>query len=160
MMHHVVQPGGGGGKMRVRYTACRKCGLVAASRRMMAEGVSLHAAASELRVSVANLLRWALQGVGKINPPQTSSFLLAAQWLVAAANATAAAATNAAAASATANPAAAATAVVIAAITVIVAAVVVLPLLPPLSKLSLPLSLSPLSSLLSVAVAVTATAFS
>ena len=33
----------------------------------MAEGVSLHAAASELRVSVANLSRWALQGVGKID---------------------------------------------------------------------------------------------
>ena len=27
----------------------------------------LHAAASELRVSVANLSRWALQGVGKID---------------------------------------------------------------------------------------------
>ena len=33
----------------------------------MGEGVSLRAATSELRVSVANLSRWALQGVGEIN---------------------------------------------------------------------------------------------
>ena len=63
----VVQPDGGGGKMRVRYTACKKRGLVAALRRMMAEGVLLCAATSELCVSVANLSRWALQGVGKID---------------------------------------------------------------------------------------------
>jgi hypothetical protein len=66
-MPHVVQPGGGGGKMCVRYTACRKSGLVAASRRKMGEGVWLRAAASELCVSVTNLSRWALQGVGKID---------------------------------------------------------------------------------------------
>ena len=53
--------------MRLRYTACRKRGLVAASRRMQAEGMSLRAAASELRVSVTNLLKWALQGVSKID---------------------------------------------------------------------------------------------
>jgi len=50
-MPRVIQPGGGGGKMRVRYTARRKRGLVAASKRMQAEGMTLHAAASELRVT-------------------------------------------------------------------------------------------------------------
>ena len=54
----VVQLGGGGGKMRVRYTPHRKLGLVAASRHMQAEGMLLRAAASELRVSAANLLKW------------------------------------------------------------------------------------------------------
>jgi hypothetical protein len=49
MMLRVIQPGGGGGKMRVRYTLRRKCcGLVAASKRMQADGMSLGAAASEL----------------------------------------------------------------------------------------------------------------
>ena len=50
-----------------RYTACRNPGLVAAYKRMHAEGMTLHAAASELRVSVANLLKWASQGIGKID---------------------------------------------------------------------------------------------
>ncbi len=63
----VVQPGSGGGKMRVRYTAHRKRGLVAASRCMQAEGKSFRAAASKLRVSAANLSKWVLQGVGKID---------------------------------------------------------------------------------------------
>jgi hypothetical protein len=40
-MPRVIQPGGGGGKMRVSYTACRKHGLVAASKRMQAEGMTL-----------------------------------------------------------------------------------------------------------------------
>ena len=53
--------------MRVRYTARRKRGLVAASKRMMAEGKTLRAAASELRVSAANLSKWASQGMGKID---------------------------------------------------------------------------------------------
>ena len=66
-MPHVVQPGGGGGKMRVRYTVRRKHGLIAASKRMRAEGMSLRAAASELRVSVANLSKWTSQGVGEID---------------------------------------------------------------------------------------------
>ena len=47
-MPRVIQPGGGGGKMRVRYTARRKRGLVAASKRMQAEGMTLRATASEL----------------------------------------------------------------------------------------------------------------
>ena len=51
----------------MRYTACRKRGLVAASRRMQAEVMALRATASELRVSVANLSRWLLQGVDKID---------------------------------------------------------------------------------------------
>jgi hypothetical protein len=63
----VVQPGGGGGKLRVRYTAHRKRGLVAGARRIMGEGKSLRAATSELRVSVTNLSRWVLQGVGEID---------------------------------------------------------------------------------------------
>jgi len=53
-MPRVVQPGDGGGKMRVRYTARRKRGLVATTKRMQAEGMTLRAAAEELRVSVAN----------------------------------------------------------------------------------------------------------
>ena len=51
MMPRIIQPGGGGGKMRVRYTARRKRGLVAASKRMQAEGMTLRAAASERRVT-------------------------------------------------------------------------------------------------------------
>ena len=51
MMPRVIQPGGGGGKMRVHYTARRKRGLVATSKRMMAEGMTLCAAVSELRVT-------------------------------------------------------------------------------------------------------------
>ncbi len=66
-MRRVVQPGGGGGKMRVRYTARRKRGLVAGARRIMGEGKSMRAAVSELRVSVANLSRWVLEGVGEID---------------------------------------------------------------------------------------------
>jgi hypothetical protein len=66
-MPRAIQPGGGSGKMRVRYTACRKRGLVAASRHMQAEGMLLRAVTSELRVSTANLSKWASQGVGKID---------------------------------------------------------------------------------------------
>jgi hypothetical protein len=40
-MPHVIQPGGVGGKMRVRYTAHRKCGLVATLKHMQAEGMTL-----------------------------------------------------------------------------------------------------------------------
>ena len=48
----VIQPGGGGGKMRVRCTTHRKRGLVAASKRMQAEGITLRATASELCVNL------------------------------------------------------------------------------------------------------------
>ena len=50
-MPRVIQPGGGGGKMRVRYTAHRKRGLIAASKRMQAEVMTLGTAASELHVT-------------------------------------------------------------------------------------------------------------
>jgi len=53
--------------MRVRYTARRKRGLVATAKRMMAEGKTLRAAADELRVSHANLSKWASQGMGEID---------------------------------------------------------------------------------------------
>jgi transcriptional regulator with XRE-family HTH domain len=66
-MPRVIQPGGGGGKMCVRYTARRKRGLVAASKRMQAEGMTLRAAAEELRVSAANLSKWASRGMGEID---------------------------------------------------------------------------------------------
>ena len=41
MMPHVIQPGGGGGKMCVQYTTRRKCGLVAALKHMQAEVMTL-----------------------------------------------------------------------------------------------------------------------
>ncbi len=53
--------------MRVRYTARRKRGLVAALRRMQAEGKSLRVAALELHVGATNLSKWVSQGVGKID---------------------------------------------------------------------------------------------
>ncbi len=53
--------------MRVHYTTRRKRGLIATSKRMMAEGMTLRAAASELCVSVTNLSRWTLQGMGEID---------------------------------------------------------------------------------------------
>ncbi len=53
--------------MRVRYAPHRKCGLIAALKRMQAKGMSLCATASELRVSATNLSKWALHGVGKID---------------------------------------------------------------------------------------------
>ena len=66
-MPRIIQPGGGSGKMRVRYTARRKRGLVAASNRMITEGMTLHAKAEELRVSASNLSKLASQGMGKID---------------------------------------------------------------------------------------------
>ena len=50
-MSRVIQAGGGGGKMHVRYTTRRKCGLVAALKHMQAEGMTLRAAVSELCVT-------------------------------------------------------------------------------------------------------------
>jgi hypothetical protein len=66
-MSHIIQPGGGGGMMRMRYTAQRNHGLIATSKRMMAEGMTLRAATSELCVSAANLSKWASQGMGEID---------------------------------------------------------------------------------------------
>ena len=53
--------------MRVRYTVRRKRGLIATSKHMMAEGMTLRAAALELCVSAANLSKWASQGLGEID---------------------------------------------------------------------------------------------
>ena len=50
-MPRVIQPGGGGGKIHVRYTMHRKRDLVAASKRMQGEGMTLGTAASELHVT-------------------------------------------------------------------------------------------------------------
>jgi len=41
MMPRIIQPGGGGGKMRVHYTAHRKRGLIAALKPMQAEVMTL-----------------------------------------------------------------------------------------------------------------------
>ena len=46
-MPRVLRPGGGGGKMRVCYTARRKRGLVATSMHMITEGMTLRAAAAD-----------------------------------------------------------------------------------------------------------------
>jgi hypothetical protein len=51
MMPHIIQPGGGGGKMRVCYTERRKRGLVTTLKHMQAEGMTLRATTSELRVT-------------------------------------------------------------------------------------------------------------
>jgi hypothetical protein len=53
--------------MCVGYTARRKCGLVAIAKHRQAKGRSMHDATAELRVSVANLSRWVLEGVGEID---------------------------------------------------------------------------------------------
>jgi len=66
-MPRVLQPGDDGGKMSVRYTARRKRGIVAASKHMQVEGMTLRAAVTELCVSAANLSKWASQGMGKID---------------------------------------------------------------------------------------------
>ena len=52
--------------MCVHYTHS-KHSFVAASKHLQAEGRSMGVATAELRVSVTNLSRWALQGVSKIN---------------------------------------------------------------------------------------------
>jgi hypothetical protein len=64
----VVQPGGKSGKIRVRYTARRKYGLLTAARRMRAEGKSLRGIAAELKVCASLLSRWEAQKVGKMDP--------------------------------------------------------------------------------------------
>ncbi len=66
-MPRVVQPGGGGRKTRVRYTARRKHGLIAASKRLVAEGMTLGKAAAELHVSHSNLMRWTAKGICNID---------------------------------------------------------------------------------------------
>ncbi len=63
----IIQPGGGGGRMCVCYTLRRKRGLLAAFKRMQAEGRLSWDTTAELRDSAANLSKWAVQGIGEIN---------------------------------------------------------------------------------------------
>jgi hypothetical protein len=64
----VVQPGGESGKIRVRYTARRKYGLLTAMRCMRAEGKLLQGIAAELKVCALLLSRWEAQKVGEMDP--------------------------------------------------------------------------------------------
>jgi hypothetical protein len=64
----VVQPSGGGGRIYVRYTVRRKLALLATAKRLQGEGRLLRSAADELHVSVANLSRWGVQKIDKVNP--------------------------------------------------------------------------------------------
>jgi hypothetical protein len=70
-MPHVVQPSGSGGRIHVRYTVRRKNALLAAARHLQGEGRLLQSAADKLHVSVANLFRWAVQKINKIDPLDT-----------------------------------------------------------------------------------------
>ena len=63
----IAQPGGGGGKIRVCYTARRKHGILAAAKRLMAEGMMLRKATAELRVSHSNLVKWTAKGISDID---------------------------------------------------------------------------------------------
>ena len=63
----IVQPGGGGGKIRVHYLARRKHGIIVAAKWLVVEGRTLQKSGAELHVRVSNLLKWAAQGIGEIN---------------------------------------------------------------------------------------------
>ena len=63
----IVQPGGGGGNIHVRYTARRKHGILDAAKWLMAEGMTLQKATAELRVSHSNLVKWTAKGIGDID---------------------------------------------------------------------------------------------
>jgi hypothetical protein len=68
-MVHIRQPGGESGKIRVRYTARRKYGLLAAARRVLEGGRrSLNSVACELHVGSLNLSRWEQEKVGEMDP--------------------------------------------------------------------------------------------
>ena len=54
-------------KIRVCYTTCRKHGILAAAKWLMAEGMRLQKAATELGVSHSNLVKWTAKGIGNIN---------------------------------------------------------------------------------------------
>ncbi len=69
-MSHVIQAGGGGGKMHVRYTTRRKCGLVAALKHMQAEGMTLRAAVSELCVTPPPPEKLIQNPLRKTKPPR------------------------------------------------------------------------------------------
>jgi hypothetical protein len=63
----IVQPSGGDGKIRVRYTPRRKHGLIATSKWLVAEGMMLQKSAAELHVSHFNLVKWTAMGIGNID---------------------------------------------------------------------------------------------
>ena len=67
-MVRIAQPGGESRKIRIRYTASRKYGLLAEARRLPASGRSLHSVAHELRVGSSNLSRWEQEKVGEMDP--------------------------------------------------------------------------------------------
>jgi hypothetical protein len=68
-MPPLCQPGGLSQKMRVRYTARRKLGLLASAKRIMEEeGVALRRAAKRLQVSHSLFVRWQQQGAANDNP--------------------------------------------------------------------------------------------
>ncbi len=52
----------------MRYTERRKLALLAAAKHLQGEGRLLQSAADKVRVSVANLSRWAVQKINKVNP--------------------------------------------------------------------------------------------
>ena len=68
-MHPLRQPGGLSRKMRVRYTARRKLGLLASAKRIMEEeGVTLRRAAERLQVSHSLFVRWQQQRAANDDP--------------------------------------------------------------------------------------------
>ena len=68
-MPHVVQPGGLLRKMRVRYTAHRKLGLLASAKRIMEEeGVSLRRVAEQLQVAHSLFVKWHQQRAANDDP--------------------------------------------------------------------------------------------
>ncbi len=67
-MPRVVQPVGGRGGIRVRYPARRKLALLATAKHLQGEGRLLRSATDELHVSVANLSRWVVQKIDKVDP--------------------------------------------------------------------------------------------
>jgi hypothetical protein len=64
----VIQPGSKSGKIRIRYTAHRKYGLLSAARRMRAGEKLLQGVVEELKVSHSLLLRWEAQKIGEMDP--------------------------------------------------------------------------------------------
>jgi hypothetical protein len=67
-MPHVVQPSGSRGRICVLYTVRRKLALLAAAKQLQGEGRSLRSAADKLHVGIANLSRWAVQKIDKVDP--------------------------------------------------------------------------------------------
>ena len=63
----VIKPGGSGGRICVCYTARRKHALLATARHFQGEERLLQSVVDKLHVSIANLFRWAVQKINKIN---------------------------------------------------------------------------------------------